>query len=203
MEGLGWTSGDVGFSLGAFAVAQMFVQGLLIRWIIPKLGLYWAGFMGIFSAIIAYTMMGSADAGWVIYAAGPLAALAGLYGPALTNMMSSRVSESEQGELQGAIGAAQGLALMTGPLMMTASFSHFGDSVNAAAHRMQAFPENLIGIVQTFRGEILAYVPGAPFLLAASFAALSLVTYMAVTTKADRDARYSPEEPVSETPPTE
>jgi len=64
------------------------------------------------SAIIAYTMMGSADKGWIIYAAGPFAAFAGLYGPALTNMMSSRISESEQGELQGAIGAAQGLALM-------------------------------------------------------------------------------------------
>lgn len=203
MEGLGWTSGDVGFSLGAFAVAQMFVQGLLIRWIIPKLGLYWAGFMGIMSAVAAYTMMGSADAGWVIYAAGPLAAMAGLYGPALTNMMSSRVSESEQGELQGAIGAAQGLALMTGPLMMTAAFSRFGDTVNAATHRMQAFPDNLFGIVRTFLGEYTAYVPGAPFLLAAALVLGALFTYMAVTTKADRDARYTPEDIAIEAAPIE
>jgi len=88
MEGLGWSPGDVGFSLGAFAVASMIVQGGLIRIIIPKIGLFWAGFIGITSAVIGYTMMGSADAGWVIYAAGPFAALAGLYGPALTNMMS-------------------------------------------------------------------------------------------------------------------
>jgi len=41
--------------------------------------------IGIISAIIAYTMMGSADKGWIIYAAGPFAAFAGLYGPSLTN----------------------------------------------------------------------------------------------------------------------
>jgi len=111
-EGLGWTPGDVGLSLGAFGVASLIVQGGLIRIIIPKIGLFWAGVIGIISAIIAYTMMGSADKGWIVYAAGPFVALAGLYGPSLTNMMSSRISESEQGELQGAIGAAQGLALL-------------------------------------------------------------------------------------------
>jgi len=145
MEGLGWTPGDVGFSLGAFAIASMIVQGGLIRIIIPKIGLFWAGFIGIASAVIAYTTLGSADAGWIIYAAGPFAALAGLYGPALTNMMSSRVSESEQGELQGAIGAAQGLALMAGPMAMTGMFGLFADTANRADRQMQAFPENIMG----------------------------------------------------------
>jgi len=126
-EGLGWTAGDVGLSLGAFGIASMIVQGGLIRIIIPKIGLFWAGVIGMISAIIAYTMMGSADKGWIIYAAGPFAALAGLYGPSLTNMMSSRISESEQGELQGAIGAAQGLALMVGPFLMAGMFWYFGD----------------------------------------------------------------------------
>jgi len=166
-EGLGWSSGDVGLSLGAFAIGSMIVQGVLIRIIIPKIGLFWAGFVGILSAAIGYTIMGSADAGWIIYAAGPFAALAGLYGPALTNMMSSRVSESEQGELQGAIGAAQALALMAGPLAMTGMFSRFGDAANKAARQMQSFPDNIIGISKYAFGAIdVPYVPGSPFLLA-------------------------------------
>jgi len=203
MEGLGWTPEDVGFSLGAFAVAMMVVQGGLIRIIIPKIGLFWAGFIGIASAVIGYTTMGSANAGWVIYAAGPFAALAGLYGPALTNMMSSRVSESEQGELQGAIGAAQGLALMAGPLAMTGIFSTFGDTVNRSARQMQGFPENIIGVAKYTLGQIdVPYIPGSPFLLAAGLSALALGTFLLVTNKADRDARYAPDKKteVSETP---
>ncbi len=194
MEGLGWTSGDVGFSLGAFAVASMIVQGGLIRVIIPKIGLFWAGLIGVGSAIIGYTMMGSANAGWIIYAAGPFVALAGLYGPALTNMMSSRVSESEQGELQGAIGAAQGLALLAGPLAMTGIFSTFGDTANRAARQMQGFPENIHGIVKYLTGQIgIPYIPGSPFLLAAGLSVLAFVTFLSVTNKSDRDARYEPD----------
>ena len=201
MEGLGWSSGDVGFSLGAFAIASMIVQGGLIRIIIPKIGLFWAGFIGMSSAALGYTMMGSADAGWIIYAAGPLAALAGLYGPALTNMMSSRVSESEQGELQGAIGAAQGLALMAGPMAMTGMFGLFGDTANRAERQMQAFPDNVIGVAQYFTGNMdIPYVPGSPFLLAGTLSFAALVTFLLVTTKADRDARYASKDAVQTDP---
>jgi len=187
IEGLGWNKADVGFSLGAFGVASLIVQGGLIRIIIPKLGLFWAGIMGVVSAIIAYTMLGSANTGWSIYAAGPFAAFAGLYGPALTNMMSSRISESEQGELQGAIGAAQGLALMIGPFIMAGMFWYFGDANSKTEKGLEGFP---MGIIQIFEhlisGEPIPYVPGAPFLIAALLALMSLVIFVLVTNKEDR-----------------
>ncbi|MEM7730185.1 MAG: tetracycline resistance MFS efflux pump, partial [Pseudomonadota bacterium] len=82
------------------------------------------------------------------------AALAGFYGPALTNMMSVRVSESAQGELQGALGAAQGLALMIGPLVLTWIFYVFADRDSAPT-----------------------YLPGAPFLAASALAALSFLAF--------------------------
>ncbi len=199
MEGLGWSSGDVGISLGAFGIASMIVQGGLIRVIIPKVGLFWAGTIGIVSAVIGYTMMGSANAGWIIYAAGPFAALAGLYGPALNNMMSSRISESEQGELQGAIGAAQGLALMIGPFMMSGAFWYFGDAEQKSGG-MSSFPANILEIVRHGAGDVLPYVPGAPFLVAASLALISFALFAAVTTKADRNARYRPDASPGEEP---
>jgi len=193
-EGLGWTSGDVGLSLGAFGIASMIVQGGLIRIIIPKIGLFWAAVIGIISAIIAYTMMGSADKGWVIYAAGPFAAFAGLYGPALTNMMSSRVSESEQGELQGAIGAAQGLALMIGPFLMAGMFWYFGDTAQRDLYGLEGFPMSFTRIFQhLFSGTSIPYVPGAPFLLAGALALTSLGVFVTVASKADRNARYTPQ----------
>ncbi len=157
MEKLDWTSRDVGISLGAFGLASIVVQGGLIRIIIPKVGLYWAGIIGMLSAALAYTGLGYANAGWMIYAIGPLAAFAGLYNPSLSNMMSSRITASEQGELQGAIGAAQGFALMVGPLLMTRSFEFF-----AAA-------------------DADLYIPGAPFYLAGALAAIALVSFLIVT----------------------
>ncbi|MDB2437968.1 TCR/Tet family MFS transporter [Hellea sp.] len=191
-EGLGWTPGDVGLSLGAFGIASMIVQGGLIRVIIPKVGLFWAATIGIISAIIAYTMMGSADKGWIIYAAGPFAAFAGLYGPALTNMMSSRVSESEQGELQGAIGAAQGLALMVGPFLMAGMFNRYGDTDAKDSLGLATFPSNITRIATDLFGGVIPYVPGAPFLMASSLTLIAFGTYLIVTTKADRNARYTP-----------
>lgn len=200
-EGLGWTSGDVGLSLGAFGVASMIVQGGLIRIIIPKIGLFWAGVIGMVSAVIAYTMMGSADKGWIIYAAGPFAALAGLYGPSLTNMMSSRISESEQGELQGAIGAAQGLALMIGPFLMAGMFWYFGDRDLKTTAGLDSFPKNIIDIGQHILvSDPIPYIPGAPFLMAASLALVSFLIFITITTKDDRDARYAPDKAPSPDP---
>lgn len=193
-EGLGWTSGDVGLSLGAFGIASMIVQGGLIRVIIPKVGLFWAGFIGIISAVIAYTTLGSADKGWIIYAAGPFAAFAGLYGPALTNMMSERISASEQGDLQGAIGAAQGLALMIGPFLMTIAFWYFADKDNLANTPLEGFPQNIINMASHIMGgDPVPYAPGAPFIMAATLTFLSFVLFILVTTKEDRQARYRPD----------
>ncbi len=165
-ETLGWSTAQVGNSLGAFGLASLFVQGYLIRLIVPRVGLFWSGVMGIVGAALAYAILGNASAGWVVYAAGPFAALAGLYGPALTNMMSIRVDETEQGELQGAIGAAQGLAMMIGPLAMGAIFSVFADRDTAPL-----------------------YLPGAPFLLAALLVAAAMVVFILATDRTDRAAR--------------
>ncbi len=173
MEKLNWTSREVGISLGAFGLASIIVQGGLIRVIIPRIGLFWAGIIGMISAACAYIGLGYANAGWMIYAMGPFAAFAGLYNPALSNMMSSRIGPSEQGELQGAIGAAQGFALMIGPLAMTRSFEYF-----AAADTQY-------------------YIPGAPFYLAGTLAIIALIAYLLVTNKDDR--RLTPPETVPAT----
>ncbi len=191
-EGLGWSAGDVGLSLGAFGVASMIVQGGLIRIIIPKIGMYWAAILGVSSAVIAYMMMGSANKGWIIYAAGPFAAFAGLYGPALTNMMSTRISESEQGELQGIIGAAQGLALMIGPFAMSGMFWYFGDSTQRELRGIETFPMNFTRMAEhIFTASPVPYIPGAPFLLAGGLALICLVLLSVAAKASQRRAARS------------
>lgn len=168
-EALGWTARDVGISLGFFGIASIIVQGGLIRIIIPKIGLFWAALLGITSNLLGFIGFGLASAGWVIYAMGPFSAFAGLYQPALNNMVSSRLSASEQGELQGAVGAVAGLALMLGPLPMTYLFRKFTES----------------------KGSDAIYLPGAPFIFGALLSLIALIMFLSFTTKAERDARFS------------
>ena len=159
---LGWSSGDVGIALFAFGVASFVVQAGLIRLVLPRTGLFWGGVIGMIAAVVAYAGMGLANAGWVIYAMGPFAALAGFYGPALNNMMSSRVAQNEQGELQGAIGAAQGLALISGPLVMGPAFEIFAKEGTSY------------------------YQPGAPFIAASLMSVIAIISFFMVTKGVDR-----------------
>ena len=175
-EGLGWTAREVGISLGFFGIASIIVQGGLIRKIIPAIGLFWAAFIGIASNTIGFIGFGFATAGWVIYAMGPFSAFAGLYQPSLNNMISSRLSASEQGELQGAVGSIAGLALMLGPLPMTYLFKKFTAQQGADS----------------------IYLPGAPFVFGAVLSFIALIIFLVVTTKADRDARFTANDPEAE-----
>ena len=48
-------------------------------------------------------------------------------GPAAQGMMTKRVSEREQGELQGAISSLRSLAVLIGPGLFTFTFAYFID----------------------------------------------------------------------------
>lgn len=182
-----WTPGDVALALGAFGVASFIVQAFVIRLVLPKSGLFYAGVIGILSTIIAYFGMGIAGAGWFVFAMGPFAALAGFYNPALTNMMSSKTSASEQGELTGAMGAAQGLAMMIGPLLMMLAFYIFAkgsDVYKFADHAPLPF---LRRVFKQIAADINPYYePGAPLILAAVLSFFALLLFYKVTNAEDR-----------------
>ena len=105
-------------------------------------------------------------------------------------MISSRLNASEQGELQGAVGAVMGLALMLGPLPMTYLFKVFTDGKAVA---LPSFISRIVG-VDSF---LPYYLPGAPFVFGAALSLIALLIFLCVTTKAERDARFteSPSEP--------
>lgn len=149
-----WGPRDVGMSLAFFGLASAFVQGYLIRIAIPKLGLVQCAVIGTLMNIAAFVGLSFATTGFVGYMWLIPAALGGLGGPAIQNLMSIRVTDDAQGELQGAIGSISGIAMLASPLIMTGLFNKY------------AAPESAI------------HFPGAPFLLAGILVAIALLIFI-------------------------
>ncbi|MBV9102574.1 MAG: MFS transporter, partial [Candidatus Eremiobacteraeota bacterium] len=92
-----------------------------------------------------------------------------IYNSPVQSLMSKRVERTEQGELQGAMGALRGISMLIGPGIFTLTFAEFAGP---------------------WRGlELL----GAPFLLAAAMLALALILAWRVTSRADDVALPLPE----------
>jgi MFS transporter, DHA1 family, tetracycline resistance protein len=154
IERFDWTPGQVGWSLAAVGLSGALVQGVLSRRLMPKYGARNIVLAGGVSAIAAYLVYAFAGAGWMMYVGILVSLLQPLVFPALQGMMSSGVSASEQGELQGAVSSIQSLSSIFGPPLMTGSLAYFSGGGSAV------------------------YFPGAPFLLAAGFSVAALLVFL-------------------------
>lgn len=156
IEAFGWSAFTVGMALALVGAGAALVQGLLIRYLIPRLGERKAVIIGAASmsvSTIAYVIAGP-EQGWMIFLAIPVGALQGLFQPSLNGLMSKAVSDETQGELQGAVASLQSLSSVIGPPMFTAVFAAFT-------------------VAQTSY-----YLPGAPFGLAGIIALISLAIFL-------------------------
>ncbi|MEM9633294.1 MAG: TCR/Tet family MFS transporter [Pseudomonadota bacterium] len=124
-EVFGWTPGDIGLSLAFVGIGFAFVQGYLIRVLEPKLGPGRTLLFGLSANLLAFAGLAVASAGWMAYAMICFAALGALATPAFAGLMSNRIPDNAQGELQGLISSAAGLSMVVSPLVMTQVFSYF------------------------------------------------------------------------------
>ncbi len=162
IERFDWSPATIGLSLGLFGGMMALVQGGLIRPVLRSFGERGTVIAGHVASIISFTLIAVLTSGsWVLILT-PLAALGGIIPPALQGMMSARVANDAQGELQGALTSASALAMILSPLVMTNVFAQF----TAAATPV--------------------YLPGAPFLLAAALSILGLTVILSTTRQAKR-----------------
>ena len=143
MAKFGWEEWLVGLSLGAFGLMLVFGQGVLIRFVIPRLGEYRTAMLGLSMELLSFIGFVLAPATWVIFALLPLSAVGMLAGPAMQGIMSRAVPDNAQGELQGVVSSVRAIASILAPTLMTGLFWLYSDD----------------GWFFTF--------PGAPFVLSA------------------------------------
>ena len=134
----GWDEMAVGLTLAFVGLCSALVQGLVVGPATARLGSRRALVAGMLLGGLGMVIYGLAPSGpWFLLGV-PVMALWGIVGPTIMDMMSRKVSPSEQGQLQGANSSSRSVAGLIGPAIFTATFAW-----------------------------LIHWLPGAPFLLAA------------------------------------
>jgi len=119
----GWTPWQVGVLLAMVGVLDLFVQALLVGPAVKRWGDRKVMLFGLVGGTVGLACMGMAPTGlWFVVAMFPNA-LWGLSMPTLQSLMTQRVSESEQGQLQGANSSIGSIAGVLSPLFFGAVYS--------------------------------------------------------------------------------
>jgi len=134
-----WQTWHVGVLFAAVGVLNMIVQGVLVGPITQRIGDRGALLLGLAVSAVGMVGMGLASSGlWFVLALVPLA-FGGLATPALQSLMTRQVSESEQGQLQGANMSIISAAGLLSPLFFgmvysitTSADSNYGPFPGAA-----------------------------------------------------------------------
>jgi len=149
-----WSLKDIGYSVALFGLILAFVQGGLTGAVISKIGPRKTALLGFLLASPTFFLFAFAQSSGFMIVGIIFGSFGGLTFPALQQMMSERVAEDAQGELQGAIASAMSITSIIGPVIMTSVFSTFADDEGV-------------------------YFPGAPYLLAAmlSFTGIAIAIW--------------------------
>jgi DHA1 family tetracycline resistance protein-like MFS transporter len=119
----GWDTRAVGLSLTLVGVCCALAQVALVKPMVARLGERGAMLAGLLCGAAGMAIFGTATTGTLFAIGTPLMALWGLAPAAAQSIMTRRVSASEQGELQGALGSLAGLASLLGPGLFTLTYA--------------------------------------------------------------------------------
>ncbi|MEQ1752625.1 MAG: TCR/Tet family MFS transporter [Micropepsaceae bacterium] len=119
----GWNQETIGYALGLVGITSIIVQGGLTGPVVKRLGERRSIIMGLSFGIFGFLMYAIGPTGTWVWVAIPLSALWAFYGPAAQSLMTQRVSPSEQGRLQGALGSMNGISFIIAPVLYPQAFA--------------------------------------------------------------------------------
>lgn len=149
----GWDPARIGLSLMLFGISFALVQGALIRPVLRLLGPWRTMLAGFVFNTVALVVLVGIDQGAVALWFIPLTALGAVVVPALQGILSVRVADNAQGELQGAMSSIRALAMIAAPLVITQIFAAFT------------------------RADAAWQFPGAPFMMSAALMMVCIALY--------------------------
>src|SRR5256886_3133726 len=114
-----WPAGSIGTSLALAGICTAVISAGLVRPIVARIGERRTLYLGQFFGGLGVLMAGLARSGAVYLGSIPIISIWNISSPAANGMMTHRVSESEQGELPGAISRLRAIALMLRPGLLT------------------------------------------------------------------------------------
>lgn len=155
-ERFGWTPQIIGYSLATFGISMAISQGILIRFVIPRLGERKTVIAGFSLGILAFAFTGTLSNGWIVMGLAPLTGLCAMSTPALQGLMSRAADDNQQGELQGVLSSVMALGMIISPIPMTHVFAYFSAD------------------------DAPIYLPGAPFLFSMILMIIALTVYLSI-----------------------
>jgi len=162
----GWDSRSVGLTLMLVGLTGGLTSAFLVGPLVKRLGERRVLLLGLVVAAVSYAMFASSNG--VIFLTSIVVGAFALNGPACQALMTRRVGASEQGELQGALGAVRGISMLIGPGLFTYAFALF------------AGPWKHLDLL------------GAPMYLAAALVTVAFAIALRVTTRADNEVHDLP-----------
>lgn len=158
----GFTSSQIGRTLGLFGIVFALFQAFGVGPLVKRFQETPVVVLGMSAAAIAFVGIAFIHAESWLYVLIVIGAASNLAAPAINGVMSRQVPDNAQGELQGAVNAANSLATIIGPLLATQVFALF-----------------------TVSPQPFGYMPGAPFLLAAGFVILAAALFLFTAVRFD------------------
>ena len=119
----GWGTREAGLAIAVVGVCSAAVGGGLVKPLVARVGERTTMLLGLAFGAIGFGLYGIAVTGLIFCIAIPVNSLWGLWGPPMQGIMTQRVKETEQGQLQGALGSFRGIGMLIGPGLFTASFA--------------------------------------------------------------------------------
>lgn len=144
-----WGPLTIGATVALFGMLLAIIQGLLVGKVIARFGAVKTATWSLMFAIPSYLVIGFASSTAMAIVGLIIGSISGLTFPAMQSLMTEKVAEDAQGELQGAIGSVVSLTSIIGPPAMTGVFGAYADSTGL-------------------------YFPGAPYMLAAALMTIAV-----------------------------
>ncbi len=152
-EQFGWGLKTIGLTLAGYGVFLIVAHGFIVGPLVKWLGERHVIQLGNAVTIIGLIVLVVADQPWMVFALLPVLALGDISSPAIEGYMSNIVDETEQGDLRGIFASIEAMAAIVSPPIMSGLFFAFTSS------------------------DTLPYLPSAPFLMAAVFAAAAVLIF--------------------------